>query len=91
MNINKKVYLDPEHVTETGSICWSIDDTYCSHKFSIDASIKIYDCSRSITLDFDCYTEGELSNRLKKLEVLISELTEMRELLKSCKKTKFYY
>jgi hypothetical protein len=45
------------------------------------ATVKIADCSRNISLDFDADTKNMRRSRLKKLDVIIGELQHLRDLI----------
>ena len=89
--LNRKKFLT-DNPEETGSVCTKVQNSTGSYTYDIEASIKIYDCNRSVTLDFDCYNKSELPERIAKIEVLLSELLNMREALVSLNTpTKFFY
>lgn len=52
-------------------------------KYTIFGSVRIQDCTRSIDLDFDIYdrdlTEENIKNRFDKINCLIDELCEFRD------------
>jgi len=93
--MNNKKFLSDDPI-ETGSICWVVDrDGDTSELFSqaLEANIKFYDCSRSIVLDFDCYKDTDIADRIKKADILIEELNKFRDALVANlpKPKKFHY
>lgn len=89
MKYNRKAFLS-DNPEETGSICGraKIDGGYCT----LEAELRIYDCNRSVTLDFDCFDLSEIPERVAKADLLIEEITKFRDALISLKpNTHFYY
>lgn len=54
---------------------------------SVDSTLRLQDCTRSISIEFDAYgndvTQETFDSRLEKLDTLISELNLFRESLKT--------
>lgn len=81
----RKEFLSPA-AWETGSIVCQIETplTKDINQYQIDngvhmhSSMKIADCSRSITLDFDCHDQSSFEKRLEKLDVMLKEVQDMR-------------
>ncbi len=48
---------------------------------NIYAYVELKDCTRSITLDFDCYSKKELKEATGKIDLLLNELVTFREKL----------
>lgn len=59
----------------------SISGLYFSAGF--DASINITDCNRQVYLDFSAYNVKDVDNRLAKLDLLISEISKVRDIISS--------
>lgn len=89
--VKNKRFLSEDRHDETGSITYFVEKGTENYSV-IQSTVKIYDCNRSISLDFDCYDYQEIDERLNKIDVLVEELTKVRDALASCKKgSKFYY
>jgi hypothetical protein len=92
--MNNKKFLSDDPI-ETGSICWAVESDTSGDRFTqaVEANIKFYDCSRSVVLDFDCYKDSEVADRIKKADILIEELNKFREalVLQLPKPKKFHY
>lgn len=79
----RKEFLSP-CAHETGNIVCQIetprvkDFSSYSEGIYVYASIKLSDCMKSITLDFDASSQGAFEKRLSKLDKMIAELTAMR-------------
>lgn len=54
-----------------------------SFSAGIDASINITDCNRPVYLDFSAYNVKDVDNRLAKLDLLISEISKVRDIISS--------
>jgi len=80
---NKRFLSDDEH--ETGSICWYIEKNEDADFLTVNSSVKIYDCNRSVSLDFDCLDLEDIEGRVAKVDVLIEELTKLRGALLEAK------
>ena len=52
-----------------------------SYSAGIDASINITDCNRQIYLDFSVYNLKDLTSRLAKLDLLIAEISKVRDII----------
>ena len=89
---NNKVFLN-DLPDETGSICWTIARDSGDLGFFSDGELKLYDCSRSVTIDFCCYSESDLESRITKANTLLNEITKMRDALIALKtpKKRFHY
>ena len=89
---NNKVFLN-DLPDETGSICWNIQKDGDGIGFFSDGELKLYDCSRSVTIDFCCYNESDLEGRITKANILITEITKMRDALLALQvpKKRFHY
>jgi hypothetical protein len=90
---NNKVFLN-DLPDETGSVCWSITkDSDGIGFFFSEGELKLYDCSRSVTIDFSCFYESDIDSRITKANVLLDEITKMRAALIALKipKKRFHY
>jgi len=47
---------------------------------SVNATVSITDCSRQISLDFSVYSKKDLDEKIKKINLLITELTKLQEM-----------
>lgn len=47
--------------------------------------IKLADCNRHISLEFDVHSEEERVDRLAKIDLLMKEFKEVRKIIKKCK------
>ena len=45
----------------------------------VDATVSISDCTRHINLDFSVYSKKDLDEKIKKLDLLITELTRLQQ------------
>ena len=52
-----------------------------SYSAGIDASINITDCNRLVCLDFSAYNAKDIDSRLAKLNLLISEISKVRDII----------
>jgi hypothetical protein len=52
--------------------------TWCSG--GVEATVSISDCNRQINLDFSVYSKKDLDEKIKKLDLLITELSKLQEL-----------
>ena len=68
-------FLNPITHWDTGILEWNVEQT----DNSIRAGLAMWDCSRKITLDFDCYDTNDMKLRAKKIDILINELIEFKE------------
>lgn len=83
--------LNSDTETDTGFVVTSFKKEESSHYY-VEAQVRIYDCVRSITLDFDCYDRADTVKRLAKINILIEELEIFRAKLEDAAKVpKFYY
>lgn len=46
--------------------------------YGLDGTVSIRDCSRQITLDFNCWDKRRMNNSIAKMDELINELTKFR-------------
>lgn len=91
MKRSRKTFLSTRP-DETGSICTKVDSSSGMRCYFIEAELKIYDCSRSVILDFDCFDASDLKERIEKANLLLDEIARFRDDLIACKaKTKFFY
>lgn len=86
MNLTKKKkplrtrkYLSPVTSEEGSDIRITATESNGGY---VDAYVNIRDCSRSVTLGFYYEDPKGKAARLKKLDVLISELTKLRNWIK---------
>jgi hypothetical protein len=56
-------------------------ESYAWSSGGVDSTVTLSDCRHSITLDFSVYTKKDLDEKIKKLDLLITELTKLQELL----------
>lgn len=47
----------------------------------VDASINISDCSRQVSIDFSVYNVKDLDSRLAKLDLIITEISKVRDVI----------
>lgn len=82
----RKEFLSPA-AWETGSIVCQIEtplvkdiSEYLVKEGAIHmhSSMKLMDCSRGITLDFDCHDQSSFEKRLAKLDTMLKEVQDMR-------------
>lgn len=52
-----------------------------SYSAGIDASINITDCSKPVYLDFSAYNAKDLDGRLAKLDLLLAEISKVRDII----------
>lgn len=95
MKARGKTFLSPS-IHESGAVSWEVISGKDLPKYSArdmcNAVLRIKDCNDGISLDFDCETLAHLDKRIQKLDVLISELQNMREALEKVKEPqRFYY
>ena len=92
MKARGKKFLSDSY-DQNGRITWSVHTG--GRFYLVEASITISDCSRDITLDFDCEKVRHIDKRINKLERLIIELEDVKLALVEAKnefsKKKFYY
>jgi hypothetical protein len=55
-------------------------ESYAWSSGGVDATVSISDCSRHINLDFSVYSKKDLTARIQKLDLLITELTKLQEM-----------
>jgi len=79
----RRKWLNPSSHEDTGHIkafvsldTWPVDGVPCH---DIEAGFDLADCARKVSLDFGCKTEVGALARIKKLNILIDTLTEMRD------------
>lgn len=68
---SQKLFLS-DRSDEDGSIIWHVD----LRESVIDSCIRLRDCNKCITLDFDAYGITDLDGRLAKVEKLIQSLQD---------------
>lgn len=82
----RKEFLSPA-AWETGSIVCQIETPLVKDitqyqieqgYTSMHSSIKLSDCSKSITLDFDCHDQSSFEKRIEKLDTMLKEVQDMR-------------
>jgi hypothetical protein len=54
-----------------------------SFSAGIDASINITDCNRLVYLDFSAYNAKDLDGRIAKLDLLLAEISKVRDIISS--------
>jgi hypothetical protein len=52
-----------------------------SFSAGFDASINITDCNRQVYLDFSAYNAKDLDGRLAKLDLLLAEISKVRDII----------
>jgi hypothetical protein len=69
-----------DHPEEFGSVSWyvRINPHWMSGDKFIASELRLSDCSKDITLDFNCNTPSETKKRMDKLDTLISELMDFK-------------
>lgn len=80
-----KEFLSP-CADETGSIVCQIETPLVTQisEYTVrdggwmHASVKVSDCSKTVTLDFDCSSDSAYEKRVAKLDKMIEELQNMR-------------
>ena len=70
-----RIWLNGDQAMQ-GHLIWYVDTQY-----DIDAHVTVADCSRTVSLDFDCGKPAENRKKLKKLDRIIAELTKFRAAL----------
>lgn len=68
---------------EYGSICWEVVADPKDKYDLVQADVRIADCGNVATLGFSSQKKRHMDYRLKKLDVLISELQAVRKVLAS--------
>lgn len=68
---------------EYGSVCWEVVVDPVDKYDLVQADLRIADCGNVATLGFSSQKKHHMDYRLKKLDVLISELQAMRKVLAS--------
>lgn len=56
-------------------------DPECEHRWCVDPTLRISDCDRITSFDFDLDSAGDRQNSLYKIDVLIDTLTAFRAAL----------
>jgi len=74
---NKQQFLNPLHHSDSGIVASKVSYDECS----VDASVAIWDCSKKITLDFDCYDYKTACDRATKIDKIVKHLKEVKEAL----------
>ena len=69
----KRKWLNPINSSDTGMIATEV----LADDFCVGGVVDIWDCSRKITLDFNVYSKGDLSQRKKKLRIMIEMLEDV--------------
>lgn len=59
----------------------AIQSDFSISEWSMGGSITISDCNRNINLDFSVYNSKDHAEKLNKLDLIIKELTDYRELM----------
>ena len=62
----------------------AIETTVESYEWSaggVDSTVTISDCSRKVMLDFSLYCKKDIDEKLEKLNLLITELTKLQEII----------
>jgi len=54
-------------------------ESYAWSSGGVDATVSISDCTRHINLDFSVYSKKDLDEKIKKLDLLITELTRLQQ------------
>lgn len=72
---------------ESGMLSWSVTVAVSQYSFRypIEAQLRIQDCSKHITLDFDCRNTKDVDKRIDKLDRMLSALQDMRSSLVDAK------
>lgn len=78
---SKKFLSDTPY--EYGSVCWEVRVDPEDRYDLVQADLRIADCGNAVTLGFSSRKKRHMDYRIKKLDVLISELQAMREVLAS--------
>jgi len=73
--LNKRKWLNTGAHYDNGWVRYSVKHAYGE----IDANFMFADCSRTINLNFSCYSKQDSINHAKKLDILISSLCEFRD------------
>ena len=93
--LKRRKWLNPISSPDTGSIKneialeWYIPECGVGKgkpHFSLNADMTIYDCSRSICLDFGLYSNNkrDINARMKKIKMLLSEVQLFHDKLEEC-------
>jgi len=68
-------WLNPVEHEDTGAISWHVEGGV----YEAEAEITIRDCDRQIKLDFGARDKKELNQRIKKLNMLIDALEDVKQ------------
>jgi hypothetical protein len=88
MTKNKEIKYYSRKFLNKGRGVAAIEIDFASWHFDVgfDCSVNISDCSRTVRLDFDVYTEKELKSAKDKLEGLILELCKLQAFIEDNEK-----
>ena len=67
-------WLNPPTHADTGAVQWYVDYWY-----GVDSEVTIWDCSRKIRLSFGGETKKDIQQRVKKLDILINALEDVKK------------
>ena len=79
--INKREWLNPKDVYNSGAISYAVTSYIGGDDDSVDGELTIWDCSRKVTLDFSFYTLKGSKVVSKKIDKLINSLQDIKEAL----------
>lgn len=79
-NKSGRVWFNPRNLDDTGALSWNVQSSRVEWA---NAHLTLRDCSRQIILDFSFGDSVEKKARLKKLDLIMDQLTKMRETLVS--------
>lgn len=81
--VSKRYWLNPKNHEDTGHVkavvsldSWTLEgEPLCD----IEAEFALADCYRKVTLEFGCQTKRGAAQRLKKLDMIIDSLKQIRD------------
>ncbi len=73
--LSKRKWLNPKGSCDSGAIHYSVQSEYNY----VDSSLYIWDCSRKVGLAFGFSNERSAKIRLRKVNMIIEALEEMKE------------
>ena len=80
-----RAFLNGAGVDEGAAVQWWL--THVPANNTVDASLKVQDCDRIVTLAFDCGTKWNpaIDERIKKVDRFIAALERFKRALESCR------
>ncbi len=85
MKFSKRSWLNPRSHEDTGHVkseaCLSPWKLEAETVYDISAEFALADCSRKVTLEFGCSTQKAAEQRIRKLDLVISHLEGIKEVI----------